>query len=93
LTVSYSLAATERASPSAGNSLFASRIFIYASQNQLRGENASIGSLSKISPHLEQMRNLVILRGKNRQRQVRGVGWAEGSGREADFSAALLTEA
>src|SRR6266481_6153388 len=56
LTVSYNLAATERASPSPGNSLFSSRIFIYASQNQLRGENASIGSLSKISPHLEQMR-------------------------------------
>src|SRR6266481_3158583 len=83
LTVSYNLAATERASPSPGNSLFSSSIFIYASQNQLRGENASIGSLSKISPHPEQMRKFGSCWGwkRNRQQQVRGVGWATVWGR------------
>src|ERR1700742_1462388 len=35
LTVSYSLAATERASPLAGNNLFASRIFIHYSQSSI----------------------------------------------------------
>src|SRR6266481_2992519 len=81
LTVSYNLAATERASPSPGNSLFSSRIFIYASQNQLRGENASIGSLSKISPHLEQMRNLVILGMEEKQATASARCWlGEGLG-------------
>src|SRR5436305_1268834 len=55
LTVSYSLAATERATPSAGKSRFASRIFIYASQSQFACESASTGSVSKIAPYFEQM--------------------------------------
>jgi hypothetical protein len=53
--VSYSLAAIDRASCSAGNNLFASRIFIVTPKISIAYENASIGSLSKISPHLEQM--------------------------------------
>src|SRR5882757_8591425 len=61
LTVSYSLAAIERVSRSAGNNLFASRIFIHASQNQFASEDASIGSLSKISPYLEQKGIFVFL--------------------------------
>src|SRR6266446_5339630 len=93
LTVSYNLAATERASPSPGNSLFSSRIFIYASQNQLRGENASIGSLSKISPHLEQMRKFGSCWGWKRNRQQQQVLAGRRFGGEADFSAALLTNA
>src|ERR1700742_3309485 len=36
LTVSYSLAATERASPLAGNNLFASRIFIHSLSDIVR---------------------------------------------------------
>src|ERR1700742_827021 len=55
LTVSYSLAATERASPLAGNNLFASRIFIQSSQSSVARRNASIGRVSKISSHPEQM--------------------------------------
>src|SRR5271155_4623621 len=54
-TVSYSLAAIDRASCSAGNNLFASRIFIVTPQMSVASENGSIGSLSKISPHPEQM--------------------------------------
>src|SRR5437763_12421140 len=66
LTVSYSLAATERATPSAGKSRFASRIFIYASQSQFACENDSTGSVSKIAPYFEQMGILAEKAGRGR---------------------------
>jgi hypothetical protein len=58
LTVSYNLAATERASPSAGNNLFASRIFILTSQNSIAFENAAQEGY-QISSYPEQMRDFM----------------------------------